>query len=98
MIIYLILLHLLLASFVIASSIITITETSCIVDFGANFHLSSIQTSTAQTTDPTNDLISEWEELLPEFTGYLSYMGTIMCTPTAEPSIILPNLPLLRRV
>jgi hypothetical protein len=79
MLLYLVLLHLLLATYITARSIIlTITETSCIVDFRANFHLSTSQTSTAQTSDATNDLISEWEELLPEFTGYLSYSGSIM--------------------
>jgi hypothetical protein len=65
------------ATYVTARSIIiTITETSCIVDFRANFRLSTSQTSSAQSSIASNDLISEWEELLPEFTGYLSYAAT----------------------
>jgi hypothetical protein len=89
---HLVLLCLLPTTYVTArSSIITITETSCIVDFRANFRLSTSQTSTAQSSIASNDLILEWEEHLPEFTGYLSYSGSLMCTPTAEPSITLPT-------
>jgi hypothetical protein len=93
MLLHLVLLCLLPTTYVTArSSIITITETSCILDFRANFRLSTSQTSTAQSSIASNDLILEWEELLPEFTGYLSYNGSLMCTPTAEPSITLPTV------
>jgi hypothetical protein len=92
MLLHLVLLCLLPTTYVTArSSIITITETSCIVDFRANFRLSTSQISTAQSSIVSNDLILEWEEHLPEFTGYLSYSGSLMCTPTAEPSITLPT-------
>ena len=92
MLLHLVLLYLLSTPYVTArSSIINITETSCIVDFRANFRLSTSQAPTAQASIASNDLISEWEELLPEFTGYLSYSRSLMCTPTAEPSITLPT-------
>jgi hypothetical protein len=93
MLLHLVLLCLLPTTYVTArSSIITIIETSCFLDFRANFRLSTSQTSTAQSSIASNDLILEWEELLPEFTGYLSYNGSLMCTPTAEPSITLPTV------
>jgi hypothetical protein len=85
-----VLISLLSAAYVTArSSILTILETNCIVDFRANFHLSTTKTNSTQSTLPSADLISEWEEIYPEFTGYLSYSGSLMCTPTAEPSITL---------
>ena len=88
---YFFLLCLLPTIFVVArSSIITITETSCIVDFRANFRLSTSKLSAAQRTIASDDLILEWEERLPEFTGYLLYSGSLMCTPTAVPSVTLP--------
>ncbi|KIM93123.1 hypothetical protein OIDMADRAFT_61908 [Oidiodendron maius Zn] len=86
-----ILLCLLAASYAIArTNIITIPETSCMVDFRANFRLSTSQTPAAQSSIASNDLILEWEQLLPEFTGYLSYSGSLMCMPTAKPSVTLP--------
>jgi len=92
MLLHVVLLCLLPTTYVAArSSIITITETSCLVDFRANFRLSTSKTSAAQSSTASNDLILEWEELLPEFTGYLLYSGSVMCTPTAEPSITLPT-------
>jgi hypothetical protein len=88
-----VLIYSLSTSFVTArSSILTLMETSCIVDFRANFRLpTTTQTSTAYSTFVSANLISEWEETSPEFTGYLSYSGSIMCTPTAEPSITFYN-------
>jgi hypothetical protein len=72
MLLHVVLLYLLPTTHVAArSSIITITETSYMVDFRANFRLSTSQTSTAQSSTASNDLILEWEKLLPEFTGYL---------------------------
>ena len=60
MLLYVILLCLLPTTYVIArSSIITITETSYIVDFRANFRLSTSKTSTVQSSTASNDLILE---------------------------------------
>lgn len=83
----------LLTTYVTARSrIITLAETSCIVDFRANFHLLASQTkTTAESNIGSTDFILEWETLAPVFTGYISYSGTLMCTPTAEPSIPQPT-------
>jgi hypothetical protein len=60
MLLYLVLLCLLSTPCVTArSSIINITETSYIMDFRANFRLSTSQAPTVQASIVSNDLISE---------------------------------------